>query len=49
LRERFPDVSEATLKVGLSWPLDLLRGVLDLLSQDRLFSPRLPLAGSACR
>jgi len=29
LRDRFPDVRETMLQALLSWPLDLLRGLLD--------------------
>lgn len=36
LRERFPDVSETTLKALLSWPLDLLTDLLNSLSPHRL-------------
>jgi hypothetical protein len=32
LRERFPDVSETALKEVLSWPLDLLRDLLNRLT-----------------
>jgi hypothetical protein len=32
LQMRFPDVSETALKEALSWPLDLLRDLLNRLS-----------------